>query len=302
MRKYFYAALFILLMAPVQAQTKQNGKQPFVLGVVDSIHSVVLNETRTLNIYLPEGYSSDSATLYPVIYLLDGSADEDFIHVAGLVQFCNFSWVDILPKSIVVGIANVDRRRDFTFPTTIKQDKKDYPSSGASAGFIAFIEKELQPYIQNNYHACAGKMLVGQSLGGLLATQILFTKPDLFSQYVIVSPSLWWDNESMLKRKMLLPQSKKHVYIAVGNEGKVMVGDAKNLFRLLSKQPAFSTSFRYFGNEDHATIFHEALYRAFQSFAKKRNREKNNAYFLNISSKAVAPISVPNGIPARSTR
>ena len=95
----------------------------FQLGVIDEIHSTVLNEKRTLNIWLPEGYSPDSAATYPVIYLLDGSADEDFLHVVGLAHFCNFPWVDILPKSIVVGIANVDRRRDFTFSTTIEKDK-----------------------------------------------------------------------------------------------------------------------------------------------------------------------------------
>lgn len=72
---------------------------------------------------MPEGYHADSS--YPVIYLLDGTADEDFIHEAGLVEFYTFPWVDLLPKSIVVGIANVDRRRDFIFPTTIEKEKKE---------------------------------------------------------------------------------------------------------------------------------------------------------------------------------
>src|SRR6185312_652678 len=97
--------------------TAQN--RPFVLGRINEIQSKILGEKRILN-----------------IYLLDGSADEDFIHVAGLVQFLNFPWVDILPKSILVGIANVDRKRDFTFPTSVMQDKKELPTSGGSAKFI----------------------------------------------------------------------------------------------------------------------------------------------------------------------
>lgn len=40
--------------------------------------------------------------------------------------------IDAMPKSIVVGIANVDRKRDFTFPTTIKKDKEDFPTTGGS--------------------------------------------------------------------------------------------------------------------------------------------------------------------------
>lgn len=83
-----------------------------------------MNETRTLNIYIPDSYNKNPKTAYPVIYLLDGSANEDFIHVTGLVQF--LTMIQKMPESIIVGIANVDRKRDFTFPTTNVQDKKDF--------------------------------------------------------------------------------------------------------------------------------------------------------------------------------
>ncbi len=68
--------------------------KPFVLGVIDEIQSKELGEKRILNIYLPEGYNKDDTTKYPVIYLLDGSADEDFIHIVGLVQFNSFEWIN----------------------------------------------------------------------------------------------------------------------------------------------------------------------------------------------------------------
>jgi hypothetical protein len=171
----------------------------------------------------------------------------------------------------VVGIANVDRRRDFTFPTSVVQDKKDYPSCGASGNFISFIEKELQPYIERQYKANKDRMLIGQSLGGLLATEILFTRPALFRQYVIISPSLWWNNESLLKKKLpTVSSTVKDVYVGVGNEGKIMTDDAKALFVRLQRQQAINSSFRYFADEDHATIFHEAVYRAFQQLAGKK--------------------------------
>ncbi|WP_223860667.1 alpha/beta hydrolase [Spirosoma validum] len=246
--------------------------RPFVLGLIDSIPSKELGETRTLNIYLPEGYSRDSIARYPVIYLLDGSADEDFIHIAGLIQFANFSWINLLPKSIVVGIANVDRRRDFTYPTTIEKDKRDYPTTGHSEKFIRFLEKELQPYIQKTYSTNPRKMIIGQSLGGLLATEILIKKPTLFSQYVIVSLSLWWDNESLLALKPVFLESgfnqKTDVFIAVGKEGKIMETDARHLRDVVKKaSPATVRSdFHYFADENHATIFHLAVYKAFERF------------------------------------
>ncbi len=71
--------------------------------------------------------------------MLDGSADEDFIHIVGLVQFNSFEWINHLPKSIVLGIATVDRKRDFTFPTNIEEDKKIIQNSGHSEMFIRFL-------------------------------------------------------------------------------------------------------------------------------------------------------------------
>lgn len=253
------------------AQQKRN-TTPFVLGETDTIQSAELKETRKINIYLPEGYSQDSATLYPVIYLLDGSADEDFIHIAGLVQFANFPWIDLLPKSIVVGIANIDRRRDFTYPTTIEKDKKDFPTTGSSAKFIAFIEKELQPFVQRNYKTSSIKTIIGQSLGGLLATEILFTKPSLFSKYIIVSPSLWWDNESLLTKKTATIDQPTTVFIAVGKEGAVMEGDAHKLNDLLlaKNNKNITVNFDYFAGENHASILHWAVYKAFEIFAKNK--------------------------------
>ncbi len=126
-------------------------EKPFVLGVIDEIQSAELAEKRILNIYLPQGYNKNDTVKYPVVYLLDGSADEDFIHVVGLYQFNNFSWINRVPKSIVVGIATVDRRRDFTYPTNIEEVKKRYSNTGNSEKFINFIQKELQPYIEKKY-------------------------------------------------------------------------------------------------------------------------------------------------------
>lgn len=255
-----------------------NNSKPFVLGEVDEIQSKQLNEKRILNIYLPEGYNKKDTVKYPVIYLLDGSADEDFIHVVGIVQFNNFSWINRMPKSIVVGIATVDRRRDFTFPTTIEADKKRYPTTGKSEKFIAFIESELQPYIDKKFKTNNERTIIGQSLGGLLATEILFKKPALFNKYIIISPSLWWNNGSLLNQNTDTLQKssavqKKDIYIGVGKEGltstempRVMEVDANLLAEKLRtiKQGSLNVYFDYLPQEDHATISHQAIFNAFR--------------------------------------
>lgn len=207
---------------PPIVKMKENSK-PFVLGVVDEIWSKELSEKRVLNIYLPEGYDANDTITYPVVYLLDGSVDEDFIHVVGLYQFNSFPWVNRVPKSIIVGIANTDRQRDFTYATTIPEDKKKFPTTGGSGKFIRFIEKELQPYIQQQYRTNGMRTIIGESLGGLLATEILLKKPQLFDKYIIISPSLWWDDGSLLLYSLDNMKNgvlrNTNVYIGVGKEG-----------------------------------------------------------------------------------
>src|SRR5215218_6300065 len=115
---FFTTSLFAQGHKPIQKESTT----PFVLGLIDRIQSKELGEERILNIYFPEGYNKNDTIKYPVTYLLDGSADEDFIHIVGLFQFNSFEWINRVPKSIVVGIATVDRRRDFTYQTTIEKD------------------------------------------------------------------------------------------------------------------------------------------------------------------------------------
>lgn len=244
--------------------------QDFKLGDILTFQSSILEEERQLNIYLPAGYELNDTIQYPVIYLLDGSADEDFIHIAGLLQFANFPWVELFPPSILVGIANVDRRRDFTFPTNNAKDKEDFPTTGSSARFIKCLKEEIQPLIDQQYSTNHQRTLIGQSLGGLLATEILFKQPELFNHYLIISPSLWWDDQSLLSYspKCLSPSYSQatQVFVAVGKEGEIMETTAKALATKLkaSKSKKLQSWFHYMGDQGHANILHLAVYKAME--------------------------------------
>jgi len=266
-----------LIFGQANKSKKEETSKPFVLGEIQELQSNILAEKRILNIYLPDDYNPKDSLKYPVIYLLDGSADEDFIHIVGLVQYNSFEWINQVPKSIVVGIATVDRRRDFTFPTTIEEDRKTYPTTGHSDKFIEFIETELQPFIEKKYKTNNSKTIIGQSLGGLLATEILFKKPTMFNIYIIISPSLWWDNGSLLNQNSEILNAtftqQTNIYIAVGKEGltptkipRVMEVDANLLADKLkaTKSTTLKILFDYLPEEDHATIMHQAVSNAFR--------------------------------------
>jgi predicted alpha/beta superfamily hydrolase len=240
--------------------------EPFSIGTTHTFQSAVLNEERKLNVYLPASYHPDSAKSYPVIYLLDGSGDEDFIHVAGLVQFLTFPWIDLMPESIVVGIANVDRRRDFTSPSDNEQDNIDLPTNGGAGAFTRFLREEVQPLIEATYPTIDDKSLIGQSLGGLFATEILFIEPSLFDHYYIVSPSLWWNDESLLGANPINLDVVKSVHVAVGAEGDLMERMARELHvKLMGRKPeTLELSFSYFPERVHGDVLHAALLEAFE--------------------------------------
>lgn len=278
MKTVFKLSLVAVLLAcnvHSQAQAKKNDEKttPIELGTSHQFFSKELNEKRTLNIYLPPGYKAGDTTHYPVIYLLDGSLDEDFIHIVGLVQFNTFEWIARVPECIVVGIANTDRKRDMTFPTTIPGDKKKWPTTGGSAKFITCIEQEIIPYVEQHFRTNSSRTLIGESLGGLFATQVLFTKPQLFSKYIIISPSLWWNNGTLLKQTPATITGKTTVYVGVGKEGlaptdepHVMEVDANVLADKLHSlnNKNLTVYFDYLPEETHATIDHQAVLNAFK--------------------------------------
>jgi predicted alpha/beta superfamily hydrolase len=276
-----YVCLIVFCLHVINLRAQAPGsydkeKQPhYVLSVVDSLRSTYLGETRQVNVYLPEGYDAASGEKYPVIYIIDGGVQEDFVHITGLVQFNTQPWIARFPRSIVVGIENTSRQRDCTFPVAdlrfldrIGFKKEQVPVYGGSGNYIAFIEKELQPFIEQKYHAGKDRTLIGESLSGLLATEILLKHRYLFNTYIIVSPSLWWDAESLLAAAPRLLQGhndglKVYVGACAKEESKIMYDDAAQLAAVLQRG-GIKTYFDYLPDEVHATVLHQAVYRAFR--------------------------------------
>lgn len=271
----FFCALVLIQCKEKTEITREipQKKEKLIYATVEKIASKSLSEERKLNIYLPSSYHTDSTKTYNTIYLLDGSANEDLLHITGLVQFMNLS--QQMPEMIVVGIENIDRKRDFTYPSRDSLDIKDFPTQGGSAQFINFIKEEVKPLINKNYKTNSHDILIGQSLGGLLATEILLKEKDMFDDYIIVSPSLWWDNYTMLKNCDEIinknDYNKKSVFLAVGKEHPAMNKVADELAERL-KQKSNLKQFYYKPNlkENHATILHPAVFDAFKTLYKTK--------------------------------
>jgi predicted alpha/beta superfamily hydrolase len=114
------------------------------------------------------------------------------------------------------------------------------------------------------YRTSSIKTIVGQSLGGLLATEILLKKPGLFDNYIIISPSLWWDDQSLLDFEDVKISDEMSIFVGVGKEGKVMEKDAKVLYKKLKKVNSSNLSFKFRKELDHGDALHLLVYDAFE--------------------------------------
>ncbi len=260
MRSFLTLLLLTILCTCVRAQ------KDVTFGQQYNLPSSTLAEDRVLNVLLPREYADSTAKEYPVIYLLDGAVSEDFFHVAGLVRY--YQDHHMMPPTILVGIANTDRKRDMTYPSSDPRDRADFPTTGGSARFIEFLQKELTNWTETTFRATDHRTLVGQSLAGLLATEVLLKYPGHYDDYIIISPSLWWDREGLYQRMDSLTSAltdlPQRLFLSAGTEYPVMVNGSQKLARLLEDRA--DATFLHLPAEDHNTILHEALNRAFDQW------------------------------------
>tara|TARA_R110002051_G_scaffold188453_1_gene257874 strand:+ start:27241 stop:28068 length:828 start_codon:yes stop_codon:yes gene_type:complete len=241
------------------------------------IYSEILNEDRACLVSLPESYK-DSASIkkkYPILILLDGAAF--FTVTSGIVHFMSSdrNRNNFMPETIVVAIENIDRERDFTV-TKIKTKRPN--TMGGGRNFLSFLEKELIPYIDENYRTEPYRTLVGHSLGGLLALNSYMDENSKFDAYISIDPSIWW-SEEMMKKKIDSISSisfNKKLYIATANQGEANYERNKKrhdsfyaLIRNKSDIP-LNVEIEYFEKENHRSVSLIALYEGL----KYLNQEK----------------------------
>ena len=192
MRTVLYIVFFVLYHHVIHAQDSTFIYQG---GILDSISSKMLNETRSIYIQIPESYQLNSSKKYPVAYILDG---EVFLPtVNNVLEYYSGGF---MPEMVLVGISNSENR---TRDLTISKVKTRYgmpfnERNGEADIFLKFISQELIPYVEKKYPVTNYRTLIGHSYGGLFTVYSLIHKPELFSNYLSIDPSLDWDNQKII--------------------------------------------------------------------------------------------------------
>jgi predicted alpha/beta superfamily hydrolase len=217
---------------------RRNIPPPYTMNQSEVIELVDPSSRRIypILIKLPRSYNKNTDRRYPVVYMTD--APYSFPLVTGSTRSAmnsgSMKEVIIVAVSYSINLKGSSSRvRDYTHTSAPSWKMQ----TGGAIEHLAFFKDSLFPYIESNYRVVdEDRTYVGHSLGGLLGAYALLSSPDMFSGYILSSPSIWFDKFSVLKIKASKPTQTKSVFIAVGSletpefgEREDMVHSAKRL-------------------------------------------------------------------------
>ena len=172
------------------------------LQLVPHFKSPQLGNERTLRIYLPPSYGSDSKRRYPVLYMHDGQNLFDARTAAYGTEWNIDEVSDRLVRDgrmqevIVVGIDNTpDRIAEYTPCCDPKH------GGGKLNAYAEFVVKTVKPWVDSQYRTRRGRAdtaIMGSSLGGIASVYIGQHYPQVFSMAGGVSSSFWWNKGDMV--------------------------------------------------------------------------------------------------------
>ena len=195
------------ITATVECWAGEPAKANTVVGTlrIVQVPAAGLHGARTLRVWLPPGYDAgDGQTRFPVLYLQDGQNCFDRATSA-----YGSEWqVDetltrrigdgSMPPVVVVGIDNAgaDRTREYTFDV----DPQD--GGGDGAAYADLVLHAIMPFVEREYRVLTGSahtFIGGSSLGALISLEIARRHPGIFSGVLVMSPALWWDNQTTIE-------------------------------------------------------------------------------------------------------
>ncbi len=229
---------------PVRAVVSSSVEESAIsIGTSYRFHSKALGEMRTVNVWMPPRGQGPYGP-FPVLYVLDGGIDQDFHHVSGLAQLATIAGAFEVP--IVVGIPTVRRRTELTSPPLDPRYRRPEDTYGGAAAFRSFVIDEVMPFVEARLPVAPRRILAGESLAGLFVIETLAVAPAAFTDYIAVSPSLWYDDRRLSKEvaaRFGAPNRPATLlYLSMGNEGGTMQRGMDELVAGLAALPEAKVS------------------------------------------------------------
>jgi predicted alpha/beta superfamily hydrolase len=207
------------LFRPETPKSTVTGK----LRLHENFHSAILNNNRTLRVWLPPNYDEDRETRYAVLYLHDGQSCFDAM-TSYSGEFEADEAADQLirakkiPPIIMVGIDNNPDRSNEMTPTfdanfaSGPPEQRTLGGGGKGESYAQFIITEVKPFIDQQYRTLPDRehtATAGSSFGGLISLYLGHKHGDVFSRIGAMSTALGWDKQAMLNEIINDPTALK---------------------------------------------------------------------------------------------
>lgn len=215
------STLACLLLLTAATPLAAHEAAPITIGEQNHVTWGDETEPREVNVYLPQGYTAGDAA-YPVLYVIDGGLQQDFLHVAGTAAL-NALW-GRSQQAIVVGIETRDRRAELIGSKGGAEEQEAFPTAGNSDAFRAFIRDNVKPLVEEHYRTNGTDAVLGESLAGLFIVETWLEEPSLFDAYGAVDPSLWWEDQALARSVAEILQDgaeRGPILLTYSNEGPI---------------------------------------------------------------------------------
>lgn len=226
---------------------------------------------------LPKSYSENPNRRYSVLYVTD--ADYGFPIVRQISRRLNGDSKK-LEDFILIGLSYAvgedsmnSRRRDYTPSPAGAHNAPSGAVHGGSGSYISYLRDAVFPFVAHKYRTNESRrMFLGHSYGGLLGLDVLFSAPEMFSGYIIGSPSIWYDKSMIEGVERRFTKNRQDleasVYIYVGEYEDMrpgdpryakrynMVSDARRMERALRSRayPSLRLKLDILNDEDHLSV------------------------------------------------
>ena len=247
---------------------------------VHALPAKALQRNYQLFVSLPASYEAEPKRRYPVLFVTD--ADYGFPLLRSVARRVGDQGRG-LEDFILIGLSyaegdspTVSRNRDYT-PSPRRDGGGSSKLYGEAEGYRRYLADEVLPYVAKTWRADMGrKVFAGHSYGGLLGAHILLNTPRLFEHYILSSPSLWFDDDLLLKRAKELAakhgELPAHVLLLAGakerphgqrDEGDDIVGDIRRFETTLraAKLRGLMIESQVISDEDHLSVAPSAFTR-----------------------------------------
>jgi len=195
---------------PAVGAAGSDSELPKVAFPRSAVHELPSAAGRRYQVWvdLPDSYAATGKPL-PVVFVADPSWAFPMVRsIRNLVGRRGRNIEDFVLVGLVTDPAlttGESRARDYT-PTDPRRNPAhdpadyDFPAYGEAEAYRDYVESRVFPLIAKHYNVDATRRTyIGHSYGGLFGAYVLLTKPEMFCNYILGSPSLWFDGKAIFR-------------------------------------------------------------------------------------------------------